>query len=184
VKDLDDQISLAAGRVAALARERGVHVGTAESLTAGMVCAALGAVTGVSGVLRGGVVSYADAVKSAVLGVDPRLLHELGAVSEPVAVQMADAARRVLGADLTVATTGVAGPGPSQGVSAGTVVIAVAGPQGARPAVTTLNLTGDRAQVRSGATLAALSMLISALERPGSRPGSNAPAPDLAPRGG
>jgi len=167
VNDLDDRIRLAAGRVAALARERGVHVGTAESLTAGMVCAALGAVPGVSDVLRGGVVSYADEVKIAVLGVDPQLLHDLGAVSEPVAVRMAESARRVLGADIAVATTGVAGPGPSQGVSAGTVVVAVAGPQGPRPVVTRLSLVGDRAQVRSGATLAALSMLVSALEQPG-----------------
>ncbi len=165
-EDLDDLISLAAGRVAALAREQGARVGTAESLTAGMVCAALGAVPGVSAALRGGVVSYVDEVKTAVLGVDPGLLREQGAVCEPVAVQMAEGALRVLGADIAVATTGVAGPGPSQGIGAGTVVIAVAGPHGARPVVKRLSLVGNRAQVRSRSTLAALSMLASALEQP------------------
>ena len=74
----------------------------------------LGAVPGVSAVLRGGLVTYTPATKTALLGVDAELLAARGAVNAPVARQMVAGARRVLGADLAVATTGVAGPGPAR----------------------------------------------------------------------
>ncbi|MDU6200098.1 MAG: competence/damage-inducible protein A [Flavonifractor plautii] len=87
--------------------------------------------SGVSAVFRGGVVSYATEVKHTVLGVPQALLDEFGAVSEPVARAMAEGARRVLGCDLAVASTGVAGPDPDErGNPVGLVYLALAAPDG------------------------------------------------------
>lgn len=159
----------------------GAGLATAESLTAGMVCAALGGVPGVSAVLRGGVVAYTWAAKQDLLGVAAGDLEEHGAVSEPVVRQMVAGARAALGADLVAATTGVAGPGPAEGVPAGTVWIAVQ--RGDEPAVTRLlHLTGGRQAVRAATTGTALGMLLELLPDPASGqafdPGSD-PAPDL-----
>ena len=77
--------------------ERGLTVGTAESLTGGLVCAALTSVPGASAVVRGGVVAYASEVKADVLGVDRDLLAREGAVCEPVAAQLATGIRRGAG---------------------------------------------------------------------------------------
>lgn len=113
---------------------RGATVATAESLTGGLVCAALTSVPGSSAVVRGGVVSYAVAVKADLLGVDVELLDRQGAVDPAVAVQMAVGARRLLGSDYAVATTGSAGPDPDPGgqvtgpVPPGRGFVAVAGP--------------------------------------------------------
>lgn len=86
---------------------------------------------GVSSVFRGGVVSYATEVKHAVLGVDQGLLDRYGAVSEPTARAMAEGARRVLGCDLAISTTGVAGPDPDErGNPVGLVFIGLATPDG------------------------------------------------------
>ena len=101
--------------------ERGLTVATAESLTAGLLAAALADVPGASGTLQGGVVAYQNRVKEQVLGVDADLLEHRGAVDGDVAVQMAQGVRRVLGADVGLATTGVAGPEPHQGKPVGTV---------------------------------------------------------------
>ena len=151
-----------AQRVVAAAIASGTTLGTAESLTAGMVCSTLGAVPGVSAVLRGGLVTYTLATKTAVLGVDADLLAARGAVNVPVARQMVAGARRVLGADLAVATTGVAGPGPADGVPAGTVVVAVQGPAG-EAEVRELVVDGTRQEVREAAVAAALGLLLSRL---------------------
>ena len=96
--------------VAARLRAGGKTLALAESCTAGLAAGALGDVPGVSAVLRGGVVAYADAVKIAQLGVDPALLAAEGAVSEPVAAAMAKGVAARLGADLGGAITGIAGP--------------------------------------------------------------------------
>lgn len=148
-----------AREVVARAAASGTTLATAESLTAGLVASTLASVPGVSAVLRGGVVSYADAVKAHLLGVDPGVLADLGAVSAPVAVAMAEGARTALGADLAVSTTGVAGPGPADGVPAGRVFVAVAGPDGPTEVVR-LDLVGDRAQVRAAVTAHALRALL------------------------
>lgn len=145
--------------VAALAA-RGATVACAESLTAGLVAARLADVAGASAVLRGGVVAYATEVKASVLGVDAVLLAERGPVDEDVALAMAAGAARLLHADVGVATTGVAGPGPSDGLAAGTVVVAVSGPVGPGGAqVRRLHLEGDRAQVRAATVDAVLTLL-------------------------
>jgi nicotinamide-nucleotide amidase len=132
-------------------------VATAESLTGGLVSAALTEVPGASVVVRGGVVSYSTEVKASVLGVDPDLLARAGAVDASVAEQMAAGTRAVLDADYGVATTGVAGPDPAEGKPVGRVFVAVAGPGTSR--VQVLDLRGDRALIRAQSVLAVLRLL-------------------------
>ena len=105
---------------------RGMTAATAESLTAGMVAAVLADTPGASGMLQGGVVSYAKKVKADVLGVPGELLDAVGSVDGQVAAAMADGARRICGADIGVSTTGVAGPEPHDGKAVGTVFIGIA----------------------------------------------------------
>jgi nicotinamide-nucleotide amidase len=133
----------------------------AESLTGGALVAAVVEVPGASAVLRGGVVAYATDLKHALLGVDDGLLAREGAVHPEVARQMADGVRRRLGATWALATTGVAGPDPQDGKRPGTVHIAVAGPDGI--SVTSMDLPGDRAHVRSATVVAALDLLAGVL---------------------
>ncbi|MDT0215548.1 nicotinamide-nucleotide amidohydrolase family protein [Rothia sp. ARF10] len=138
---------------------RGLTVACAESLTGGLVCAALTSVAGSSATVRGGVVSYATDVKADVLGVDAERLRQTGPVDALVAEQMALGVARLLDADVGLATTGVAGPGPADGMPAGTVFLAACGPW---PGVVTsrrLALTGDRAQVRAATVDAVLDLL-------------------------
>jgi nicotinamide-nucleotide amidase len=158
-----EQKASPAERLAVLAISSGTTLAVAESLTAGMVCAALADVPGVSAVLRGGVVAYATDTKTALLGVDATLLDAEGPVHENVAAQMAEGARDRLGADLALATTGVAGPGPHEGVAAGTVVVAVADGRGTE--VRRLQLSGDRQAVRRGAAEAVIGLALEHLER-------------------
>jgi len=145
-----------AGLVAAL-RAAGQTVATAESLTGGLVCATLVEVPGASTVVRGSVVAYQPDVKVGLLGVDPDLVAREGTVNAAVAEQLAVGARERLGATWGLGTTGVAGPGPAEGHPAGTVHVAVAGPDGVRS--TRLALDGDRESVRRGAVRAVLADL-------------------------
>jgi nicotinamide-nucleotide amidase len=164
----------AAPRVLAAAAARGLTLGVAESLTGGLVVAALVGVPGASAVLRGGVVAYATELKAALLGVDAGLLAERGAVDPDVAAQMALGVRRATGADVGLATTGVAGPDPQDGHPPGLVYVAVAAPglddepaaePAADPAVVVrrLDLTGDRPAVRAGAVAAVLGLAVEVL---------------------
>ena len=106
-----DDIQVLAAAVLEAARERGVTIATAESCTGGLVCGALTAIPGSSDVVAGGVVSYANGAKMALLSVPPALLEANGAVSQPVAMAMAEGALAALDAGLSVSITGVAGPG-------------------------------------------------------------------------
>ena len=106
---------------------RALTVATAESLTGGALAAAVVDVPGASACFEGAVVSYSNRVKTEVLGVPARLLAERGSVDPDVAVAMAEGARRRLGTDWAVSTTGVAGPEPHDGKPVGTVFLAVAG---------------------------------------------------------
>lgn len=139
----------------------GETIACAESLTAGLLAAAIADTPGASLVLRGGVVAYAAEVKVALLGVDPGLIDQAGTVDPRVAAAMAEGARRRLGATWGVSTTGVAGPGPAEGKPAGTVHIAVSGPAGTvtRP----LRLHGGRAAVRQATVAAALGLAVEQL---------------------
>lgn len=150
--------SVAAELVAALTGS-GLTIGTAESLTGGLVAAALTDVPGASATFVGSVVSYATRVKAEVLGVDPSRLAEYGAADPVVAEQMALGVCRVLRTDVGVATTGVAGPDPQDGHRVGTVYVAVAGPGAGAVTVRSLTLAGDRASIRAGTVTAALDLL-------------------------
>jgi nicotinamide-nucleotide amidase len=150
-----DELAL---RVIGACEARELTVGTAESVTAGLVAGCLASVPGSSRVLRGGVVAYATDVKASVLGVPEDLLAHV--VSEPVSVAMAAAATRLLGADLGIATTGVAGPGWLDGQPPGTVWIAVHQASSGRSASRQLSIVGDRARVRQAAVEGALSLLM------------------------
>ncbi|UZN04894.1 CinA family protein [Cellulomonas sp. S1-8] len=152
-------------------RRRGWTLAVAESLTGGLVTATLVDVPGASDVLRGGVVPYATDLKATLLGVEADLLAQRGAVDPDVALAMADGVRRRLGADLGLATTGVAGPDPQDGRAPGTVHVAVS--TGTVREVRSLELAGDRAAVRAAACAAVLALAADVLDRAdGARPGT------------
>ena len=157
-------MSLAAHLLAALGA-RGWSLGVAESLTGGLVSAALVDVPGASAVLRGGVVAYATDLKGTLLGVDAALLASRGAVDPDVARAMAAGARERLGADVGLATTGVAGPDPQDGQPPGTVHVAVCTPTGTQ--VRSLRLVGDRARVRALSVDAVLALGLDAVRLAG-----------------
>jgi len=142
----------------ALLRGMGASVSTAESLTGGLVCAALVAVPGASDVVRGSIVAYTSDAKTDVLGVPPDLITRYGAVDSHVASSMANATRRRFGSTYGLATTGVAGPDPSEGKPAGTVHIAIAGPEGTDSWL--LDLGGDRDTIRNSTVSELLSRFV------------------------
>ena len=139
--------------------ERGLTVAIAESLTGGLLCAALTEVPGASAVIRGGVVAYATDLKVSALGVSEELLDLKGAVDADVALQMAEGVSVNLGADIGLSTTGVAGPKPQDGKAVGTVFIACV--WGEKRSVEDLSLSGTRNEIRSLTVHAALRMLAS-----------------------
>ncbi len=145
-------------------RERGQTVAVAESLTGGLLGAALTQLPGSSATFRGGLTVYATDAKAGLAGVPAEVLAAHGAVSEPTARSLAEGARAALGADWGVATTGVAGPDEQEGKPVGTVHVAVAGPAGT--AVRTARLPGDRERVRAVAVTAALDLLRRSLAGP------------------
>ncbi|MFJ3218746.1 CinA family protein [Kitasatospora sp. NPDC086801] len=142
-------------------RARGGTLAVAESLTGGLLAAALVDVPGASATFRGSVTAYATELKASVLGVDEGLLAVYGPVHPVVAGQMAEGVRRLLGATYGIATTGVAGPDPQDGQPVGTVHLAVAGPEGTL--VSSPRLSGGRARIRHGAVTAALELFVGRL---------------------
>lgn len=146
-----------AGACLTLLREQGATLATAESLTAGLVCATLARVPGASDVLRGGLAAYATDVKTAVLRVDAGLVAEHGVVSSQCARAMAMGARGLLSADWAVSATGVAGPDRQEGKPVGTVFVAAAGPAAVR--VRELRLSGSRDEIRLATVDGALDLL-------------------------
>jgi nicotinamide-nucleotide amidase len=139
-------------------RDRGLRLAAAESCTGGMLAARLTAIPGSSDVVEGGVVAYDNRVKRAWLGVDERDLEAYGAVSEPVARQMAAGVRERLGTAVGVGITGVAGPGGGTAEKpVGTVWLAV-DMDGAAWVARTL-FGGDREEIRQRAAQAALDMV-------------------------
>lgn len=136
--------------------ERGWTLGTAESATGGLVAGRITSVPGSSRVFRGSIVSYAADVKESMLGVRAEIMESHGVVSEPVGIAMAEGARSVLGVDVALGLTGSAGPDPHE-QAVGTIVIAVATPNGTR--VRTFRMPGDRERVRTFATTASLHLI-------------------------
>jgi nicotinamide-nucleotide amidase len=135
-----------ATEVIQLLTQAGDTVATAESLTGGLVAAALTDIPGSSNAFRGSVVAYATELKAQLLGVDVGMLKRHGPVYAPVAAAMAEGVRNRLGATIGVATTGVAGPGPADGYPAGTVHVAVS--LAGDTVVRTMALQGSRDEVR------------------------------------
>lgn len=126
-----DDIDILARQVVDAAVARGLRVATAESCTGGLVAGALTAIAGSSAVLDRGFVTYSNAAKSDMLGVPADLIEDQGAVSEPVARAMAEGAVRRSEARVSVAVTGVAGPGGgSADKPVGLVHFAASGPSG------------------------------------------------------
>jgi nicotinamide-nucleotide amidase len=150
----DDELEAISGE---LLRKRGWTVACAESLTGGSLAARIVHVPDSSEYFAGGVVAYSPEAKAEVLGVSKETLDGPGMVSEECAVDMAQGARRVFGADVGVSTTGVAGPAPLEGHPAGEVWVAVATPDGAE--ARRFTAPGDRDHVRRWAEQGALDLL-------------------------
>ena len=143
--------------VLGLLKEKGLTLGTAESCTGGLVAKRMTDLPGSSAVFKGGVVSYTNEVKAGVLGVPQAMLDEFGAVSAQVARAMAQGARRVLGCDLAVSLTGVAGPDPDdRNNPVGLIYVALDTPEGTR--VRELHLINGRARIRTVAATNAFDM--------------------------
>lgn len=135
-----------------LLRGQGLTLGVAESLTGGLITSRLTDVPGASDVLRGGVVSYASGVKFDLLGVP-----EGPVVSAASAEAMADGVRRVVGSDVGISATGVAGPGEQEGQPVGTVFLGLA--VGDHSEALAIRLPGDRRRIREFSTISLLNLL-------------------------
>ncbi len=140
------------GAVGALLERAGSSLAVGESLTGGLVAARLVDVAGASAWFRGSVVAYDARAKFDVLGVP-----EGRVVSDQAAASMAEGARQVLGADVGLGLTGVAGPEPQEGVAAGTVFVGIS--LGSSTEAVRLRLGGDRQRVRQHAAMSALDLL-------------------------
>ncbi|MEM9754646.1 MAG: CinA family protein [Pseudomonadota bacterium] len=146
-------------------RARQWRLATAESCTGGMIAAALTDIAGSSDVVECGFVTYSNAAKRSMLGVSAETLDAHGAVSEPVARQMADGARRRADTHIAIAVTGIAGPGGSDHKPEGRVCFAIAGPAGIVSETVEFGALG-RAQVRSASVSRALELVLSAAAAP------------------
>lgn len=142
-------------------RARGLTIATAESCTGGMVAAALTDVAGSSDVFERGLVTYSNAAKIALLGVDPATLDAHGAVSEQVAAEMASGLLARAPVDIAVSVTGIAGPGGSEHKPEGRVCFGLATKAGTRTETVDFGARG-RAEVRAAATAHALGLLAAA----------------------
>ncbi len=137
-------------------------VATAESLTGGLIGAAITAVPGASAVYRGGVITYATDLKATLGAVPEAVLAAHGPVAAETAMAMARGVRRSCRADWAVSATGVAGPDPQDGHAPGEVWLGFAGPDGAAESVR-IDRSGDREAVRAAAVSEALSGLLARL---------------------
>ena len=138
---------------------KGRTLATAESCTGGGIGAAITAVPGASKVYVGGVVSYTNEIKHRILGVDQGILDKYGAVSAPVAGAMASGVRELMGADIAVSVTGLAGPGGDDfGNPVGTVCIGYADKR--QRFAKQYRFYGDRDEIRDAAIRAALELVL------------------------
>lgn len=156
-----------AARVVRVLADRGQTLASAESLTGGLLGAALTTVPGASAVYRGGLIVYATDLKASLAGLDAERLDVWGAVSDWTAGQLARAAAARCGADFGLATTGVAGPDPQEGHPVGTVFVGVHGPAPAGGRSTTvrgLHLSGTRAEIRAETVRRVLARLLATLD--------------------
>lgn len=144
-------------------RTKGYTVATAESCTGGNIAHRITSIAGCSDCYLGSVVSYDNNVKINLLGVDPATIEKYGVVSEQVVVQMAQGARKALGTDCAIATSGIAGPsGATPGKPVGTVCIAYSTPEST--VATTYHFPGTRDRVIDRASTTALTLLAMSLK--------------------
>ena len=136
--------------ILAILRQRGESICVAESLTGGGLAEALTSLPGSSEVFKGSITAYQSQIKISLLKVPAELISEFGVVSEEVAAAMAGGAKDLMDSTWSISTTGVAGPGPSDGVASGTVWVAIDGPISQ---TLQLELSGTREIVRN-ATIA------------------------------
>lgn len=139
-------------------RTRGLTCAACESLTGGMICAALVDVPGASKVLRGGLVTYQTDTKTLLAGVPAPLIEEKGVVSAEVAQAMAEGTRAKLGVDIAISATGMASPGEAGDPPAGTVFVGVS--TTSRSYAIPLQLTGSRPEIRRQTVQEALQALL------------------------
>lgn len=145
------------------ARAKGVMIATAESCTGGMVAAAITDTPGSSTIFDRGFVTYTNAAKMQMLGVQGSTLDAWGAVSEDVAAEMANGALAHSDAQIAVSVTGIAGPGGSEHKPEGRVCFGIATPDATRTETVEFGALG-RSQVRDAAKVHALALLIAAVD--------------------
>jgi len=153
---------VSAARLLDLARKAGVMVATAESCTGGLIAGAITEVAGSSDIFDRGFVTYSNAAKTEMLGVDPMLIERNGAVSEEVARAMVEGAMARSKVDIAVSVTGVAGPGASEAKPEGMVCFGLATKDWVRAETVQFGALG-RAGVRKATVTHALALLISAI---------------------
>lgn len=135
-------------------KRKKMTLATAESITGGGLGAAVTSVPGASDVFLGGLITYSDQSKTKFLDIAKRILTKHTAVSEEVAIAMAQSARKQFGTDYAIATTGVAGPGKAYGQKVGTVWVAIDSKKG--PVTLCLALSGTREDIRHATIQSAL----------------------------
>ena len=154
-----EQLTLPASALLDRARDAGLLIATAESCTGGLISAALTEIPGSSDVFERGFVTYSNAAKTEMLGVDPRMIEAAGAVSHEVAQAMAQGALLKSNADIAVSVTGVAGPGGSARKPAGLVHFGLARRGGGVSAIVRRFGDRGRGEVRLTSALTALDLL-------------------------
>ena len=156
-------------RLYGLLESKSLRMATAESLTGGLIGAAITALPGSSNVYSGGIVSYSEELKERLLGVDPVLIARRGVVSVDVAESMAAGALEATGADAAVAVTGVAGPGGgTDETPVGTVCIAYARKRSGDAIEVVsecVRFSGSRSRVRARTVMRAIDLAIARLDR-------------------
>lgn len=151
-------------RIIASARQKGLWLATAESLTGGMIVAALVDISGASACVKGGLCSYDPSIKHDVLGVTQNVIDELGVVSAECAQQMAQGAQKLMKADIAVSATGVAGPGGgTDKTPVGTVFLGIADGETLRTVA--CHFSGSRTKVRRQAARRALELIENAIDK-------------------
>ncbi|MDX1736673.1 MAG: CinA family protein [Alphaproteobacteria bacterium] len=146
------------------ARERNLKLSTAESCTGGLIGSALTDIAGSSDVVDCGFITYSNEAKNQMIDVPMDVIDQHGAVSREVASLMAKGALKNSRADISIAVTGVAGPGASENKPAGLVYIAIGAKHLAQPLVTENHFEGNRRDVRAGTLKTALFLALSVIQ--------------------
>lgn len=166
VVELSEESTWLIGRISEKLTSRHMFLGTAESCTGGLASVLCTNVPGSSAWFCGSIVSYSNTIKTRLLGVESSIIEEYGAVSRPVAEAMAKGAVTTLGAEISLAITGIAGPaGGTPEKPVGTVWIATALKRGSEMEIVSFvrQFHGDRNDIRFGAALSALGAVDAAL---------------------